>query len=164
MTIEDDIGLLEQVPTFAALGRDALRVLAIGAESRVLIQGEVLFKESEPADSGYVVEEGLLTATPSGRRASPISFRRGALIGELSLITATQRPVTITAAEPSSVMRIPRPLFLKMLQGFPSMAERLRDDLLARTQQLANELDGVRRVLGPDIAPAPPPGNDITRP
>ena len=34
MTIEDDIAFLERVPALAILGRDALRILAIGTENR----------------------------------------------------------------------------------------------------------------------------------
>ena len=40
------------------LGREALRVLAIGAESRYLDDGEVLFHAGDPADSGYIIQEG----------------------------------------------------------------------------------------------------------
>jgi len=42
MTIEDDIAFFERVPTLNMLGRPALRILAIGAESRYVHQGEVL--------------------------------------------------------------------------------------------------------------------------
>ncbi len=35
--------------------------------------------------------------------------------------------MTAIAAEPSTVLRIPRSLFLKMLEGFPDSAWRLRD-------------------------------------
>ena len=55
MSIEDDIAFLERVPTLALLGRDALRILAIGAESRYLHDGNVLFSQGEAADAGYVV-------------------------------------------------------------------------------------------------------------
>ena len=47
MTIEDDIVFIERVPTLRTLGRDALRILAIGAESRYVHKGEVLFVAGE---------------------------------------------------------------------------------------------------------------------
>lgn len=147
MTIEDDIALLERVPTFSVLGPEALRVVAIGAESRALEQGAELFREGDPADSGYVVEEGMLVAIPKGRNPVPLTMRRGTLIGELALLTETRRPVTVSAAEPSSVMRIPRPLFLKMLQGYPEVAERLREALLVRAEQMTGDLVSVRHIL-----------------
>ncbi|MCC7347179.1 MAG: cyclic nucleotide-binding domain-containing protein [Variibacter sp.] len=155
MSIEDDVGLLERVPTFSALGREALRVLAIGAESRTLEGGEVLFRAGDVADCGYVVEEGALTAIPPGRSAQPVRLQRGALIGEMSLIIETRRPATVRAIDPSSVMRIPRPLFLKMLQGYPEVAERLRETLIARADRCADDLGGVRLRLdmieGPSV-------------
>ena len=58
MGIEDDILFIERVPTLRALGRDALRILAIGAESRYVHSGEVLFIAGEAADGGYVIQEG----------------------------------------------------------------------------------------------------------
>jgi len=33
MALEDDIAFFEQVPTFAVLGRQALRILAIGGDA-----------------------------------------------------------------------------------------------------------------------------------
>ena len=147
MSIEDDIALLEEVPSFSVLGRDALRVLAIGSESRTLEQGETLFREGEAADCGYVVEEGELTAVPKGRMAQPIAIGRATLLGELSLLAETRRPATVTAAGPAAVMRIPRSLFLKMLQGYPDVAERLRQTMLARTERMVEELALVRNAL-----------------
>ena len=64
MTIEDDIAFFERVPTLGLLGRDALRILAIGAESRYVHGGEVLFNAGEPADAGFVVQEGSFSLAP----------------------------------------------------------------------------------------------------
>ena len=58
MTIEDDIAFLERVPALRLLGRDALRILAIGSESRYIHEGISLFGEGEEADAAYVVQEG----------------------------------------------------------------------------------------------------------
>ncbi len=73
MSIEDDIVFFERVPTLRLLGRDALRILAIGAESRYVHEGEVLFSAGDVADCGYVVQEGsfrLETTSQAGRRTS----------------------------------------------------------------------------------------------
>jgi CRP-like cAMP-binding protein len=72
---------------------------------------------------------------------------RGALVGELALITETRRPATATALEPSTVLRIPRSLFLKMLDGYPSAAEKLRDILASRSRQSASDIYGVLGIL-----------------
>jgi CRP-like cAMP-binding protein len=148
MTIEDDIAFFERVPTLGLLGRDALRILAIGAESRYVHGGEKLFGVGEEADAGYVIQEGSFSLSTGGAEESePLVVGRGALIGELALITETTRPATATAREPSTVLRIPRGLFLKMLDGYPSAAEKLRDILATRSNQSAADIYAVRGIL-----------------
>jgi CRP-like cAMP-binding protein len=153
MTIEDDIAFLERVPALSILGRDALRIIAIGSESRYVHEGNALFGEGDDADGAYVVQEGSfeLVAKRNGR-ISPTVVGRGALIGELALLTETKRPVSAIAREPSSVVRIPRQLFLKTLEGYPDAAVRMRDAMAARSSQTAGEFLKVRTGL----AGAPP--------
>ena len=149
MTIDDDIAFLERVPTLALLGRDALRILAIGAESRYVHDGDVLFREGEVADAGYVIQEGSFRLASGRARAGldPVTVGPGALLGELALLTETVRPATATANEPSSVIRIPRKLFLKMLEGYPDAANRLREIVALRAQEAMSEIDSVRPVF-----------------
>jgi CRP-like cAMP-binding protein len=151
MTIEDDIAFLEKVPSFAILGRDALRILAIGAEPRYVHSGEVLFTVGDPADAGYVIQDGSFTLTTDNTDSAGASLTvtRGALLGELALLTETTRPVTAIAAEPSTVIRVPRGLFLKMLEGYPDAARRMRDHIAARTDQAAHDMIAVRSTLDP---------------
>jgi CRP-like cAMP-binding protein len=148
MTIEDDIAFFERVPTLNTLGRPALRILAIGAESRYVHQGEVLFSAGDPADAGFVVQEGTFNLTArQSERGDAIVVGRGTLLGELALLTETVRPVTAIANEPSTVLRIPRTLFLKMLEGYPEAAKNLRDIIATRTDQSTQEIYGVRTIL-----------------
>jgi CRP-like cAMP-binding protein len=151
MTIDDDIAFLERVPSFAILGRDALRILAIGAESRYVHGGEVLFTVGDPADAGYVVQDGSFTLKNDNidTTVAEMTVTRGALLGELALLTETTRPATATAAEPSTVIRVPRSLFLKMLEGFPDAARRLRDHIAERANQAAVDMINVRTTLDP---------------
>jgi CRP-like cAMP-binding protein len=149
MTIEDDIAFFERVPTLGPLGRGALRIIAIGAESRYVHSGEVLFSVGDHADSGFVVQEGAFTLTPRpSEGGKTVTVGPGALIGELAMITETTRPVTATALEPSTVLRIPRTLFLKMLEGYPDAAKRLRDNLVRRNTESTRDIHNVRGSLG----------------
>jgi len=148
MTIEDDIAFLERVPALAILGRDALRILAIGSENRYVHEGVSLFGEGEDADGAYVVQEGSfdLVSQQNGAAAATV-VGPGALIGELALVTETRRPAAAVAREPSSVVRIPRQLFMKMLESDPNAARRMRDALAARVNQTTGEFDRVRTTL-----------------
>ncbi len=151
MSIEDDIVFLEGVPTFALLGQPALRILAIGSESRYVHGGEVLFKAGDAADCGYVIQEGSFTLKPdrADSSAQEVTVGQGVLLGEIALMINTVRPVTATAAEPSNVIRISRSLFLKMLEGFPDAAHRLREHIAARAEQTAKDIYNLRSVLDP---------------
>jgi CRP-like cAMP-binding protein len=155
MSIEDDIACLEAVPTFRLLGLNALRMLAIGCESRELDEGEVLFRAGDLADCGYVVQDGSFRLESAARKRSANGDHApsatiagpGVLLGELALIINIIRPVTAIAAEPATVMRISRNLFRKTLEGFPDAAERLRDHMAARARNMAEEISQVRGSL-----------------
>jgi CRP-like cAMP-binding protein len=150
MAIEDDINFFEKVPTLSMLGRGALRILAIGAESRYVHSGETLFAVGDDANGGYVVQEGSFRLSPRGGDTTK-SFRVGVgtLLGELALFTETTRPVTATALEPSTVLCIPRPLFLKMLEGYPDAAVRLREILAKRTDESERDMQRLRAIIDP---------------
>ena len=150
MAIEDDINFFEKVPTLSMLGRGALRILAIGAESRYVHSGETLFAVGDDADGGYVVQEGSFRLSPRGGDVvRSIRVGVGTLLGELALFTETTRPVTATALEPSTVLCIPRPLFLKMLEGYPDAAVRLREILAKRTDESERDMQRLRAVIDP---------------
>ncbi len=55
--------------------------------------------------------------------------------------------MTATALEPSTVLCIPRPLFLKMLDGYPEAAIRLRDVLAKRIAESERDMQKIRTVL-----------------
>jgi CRP-like cAMP-binding protein len=148
MGLEDDIVFFEQVPTFAPLDKQALRVLAIGAETRHLPSGAVLFYAGELADGGYVVQEGSLLLEPGTfSEGNDYTVGPGTLVGELALLTDMVCPATAIAKEPTVVIRIPRSLFRKMLEGYPAAAEKLREIMSERLQSWTRELASVKRKL-----------------
>ncbi|MEA2979285.1 MAG: hypothetical protein QOF09_1108 [Alphaproteobacteria bacterium] len=154
MSIEDDILFIERVPTLRMLGRDALRILAIGAESRYVHKGEVLFIAGEAADSGFVIQEGSFRLESPSKSVGQLIAGPGTLLGELALISEIKRPATATANEPSTVIRISRSLFVKMLEGYPHAAHILRDQIVARARQALSEMTDVRAML--DTSQTPP--------
>jgi CRP-like cAMP-binding protein len=147
MTIEDDIAFLERIPIFRRLGSGALRIVAIGAESYSVQAGQVLFTVGEAADGGYVVQRGSFSLSTERGNEAEIIAGPGTLLGETSLIAETKRPATARAREDSIVLRISRSMFLRMLEGYPDAAQRLRDLLASRTDQWAREIENVRAVL-----------------
>ena len=137
MSIEDDVALLERVPTLRLLGTTALRMLAIGSEQRDFARGDILFNAGDDADAGYVVQRGAFRVEDGG---AEIIAGPGDLIGELALVVAMRRPSSAVAIENSSVIRVARSLFQRVLESDPAAARRLRDELATRTSQLASDI------------------------
>jgi CRP-like cAMP-binding protein len=138
MSIEDDIALLARVPALNLLGMSALQVLAIGAEQRDYGYGDVLFHENDIADAGYVVRRGSFRVAAEGGPEVVVGV--GELIGELALIVDMRRPATATALEHSTVVRVSRTLYQRVLESHPEAARRIRDDLAARTNAAATAI------------------------
>jgi CRP-like cAMP-binding protein len=153
MTIDDDIAFLERIPFLRRLGAPALRILAIGAESYRVERGHVLFAAGESADSAYIVQTGSFGLRPEGGAEAELIAGPATLLGESALLAETRRPATATAREDATVLRISRAMFLKMLEGYPDAAQRLRDAIAARADQWARDMENVRAVLAPGTKP-----------
>lgn len=140
MSIDDDVALLERVPTLRLLGTAALRVLAIGSEQQEFARGAYLFRAGDEADCGFIVQRGAFRIALDDGGDHDMIAGPGALIGELALVMAMQRPSTAVALEYSSVIRIARSMFTRVLDSDPSAARRLRDEFAARTSQMASDI------------------------
>jgi len=146
MAIDDDIAFLERVPTLGLLGRAALRILAIGAETRRVHGGEVLFNAGDEAEGGFVVQAGRFQLS-SSEDGKDLTVGPCTLLGEVALFAETKRPATAKALEPATVLIIPRPLFIRMLDSFPDAARKLRETLAGRLDQATREIVNVRDFL-----------------
>jgi CRP-like cAMP-binding protein len=153
MSIEDDIAFLERVPMLQQLGAGALRILAIGAESYSVSEGETLFAPGESADCAYVVQHGSLAVKPEAANGIEGIAEAGSLLGESALLTEAPRRARATAREDSVVMRISRAMFLKMLESNPEAAQRLRELFTARADQLARDFEKVHAMLARGTGP-----------
>jgi CRP-like cAMP-binding protein len=138
MSVDDDVALLERVPTLRLLGMSSLRMLAIGSEQRDFVRGDQLFTVGEDADAGFVVQRGSFRI--ADEQGAEMIAGVGTLIGELALVVAMARPSTATAVEHSTVIRVPRSLFQRVLESDPDAARRLRDAFANRTSQIASDI------------------------
>ena len=153
MSIDDDIAFLERVPMLAELGASALRIVAIGAESFSLREGESLFAAGESADCAYVVQHGSFTVKPEAANAMESIAESGSLLDESALLIESPRRTSAIAREDSIVRRISRAMFLKMLECNPEAAQRLRSLFTSRADQLAGDFEKVHATLARGTGP-----------
>ena len=148
MSVDQDIAILEQVPMLRVLGRAVLRMIAMGAETRAVHTGEMLYGPYEKPDCAFVVQDGMfaLSIDPENSQRV-IEAGPGTMLGEFALVTESARPLSAIAQQPSTVMRISRSMFMKILENDADAAVRLRDYVARRTRQSVADLLVVKEAF-----------------
>jgi CRP-like cAMP-binding protein len=141
VALEDDIRRLARVPLLAELELDALRLLAFSAEARILRTGDVVFRAGDPTDSGYFIMSGSIALETPGRSPAKKVVGPGSLVGELALLVDSARPATATSREPTTVLKISRALFRRILTEYPSSAAKIRNQTAARLKEFVEDLE-----------------------
>ena len=144
MALDTDIELLERVPALSLLGPEALRILAISAQAQEIKSGDTLYKEGDPADCGFVIASGAFALQRERDGHEGVTVRAGVLLGETALMVGTTWSGSAIAIETSTVLRIPRTVFLRVLEGEPEGAVRLRRYLAERLAVTIDEIDALR--------------------
>ncbi|MDB5643474.1 MAG: cyclic nucleotide-binding protein [Hyphomicrobiales bacterium] len=148
MALEDDIRDMARLPLFQEMEPDALRLLAFSAETKILRKGDILFRKGDVSDSGYLVLSGSFQIDgPPRRDSAEFVISNYSLIGEMALLTATERPATVTAREPSTVLKVTRAVFHRVLKEHPKSAIRVRASLEARLSRFTGGLASDQGML-----------------
>ncbi len=151
MSVENDIRNLSQIPMFGVLEDDARRLIAFSAETRILRASDILFRRGDRSDCGYVLTSGVIALdTRDDGAAGNLISTPFTLIGELALISETERPMTAIARQPSTVLKIPRTLFHRVLRDYPASALNMRAMMGMRLEILMRELDKLAKSWDTD--------------
>jgi NTE family protein len=131
---------LLHVPVFAALS-DAMRdEIGALATSVSLATHEWLFREGDSADGVYVVRVGHLEVVSEQDEPQRINtLTRGAVLGELALLSGSVRTASVRALRDSELLRIDRDSFASLLRREPELA-------LSLTRVLSTQLQASRAV------------------
>ncbi len=149
MSLDDDITILSQASFFDGINSDQLRLLAFGADSETLFAGAELFLQDTQSDGGYVVVSGLidLTVNSGGEEKILGSVEPGGLVGELALITDNQRATNAVARRDTKLLRIPRVLFMRMLDKYPETAYDLHQKISRSVRTTILQLEKIQMEL-----------------
>jgi CRP-like cAMP-binding protein len=141
VSLDSDSRQLGLVPSFERLDFEARRLLAFSAETKILRAGDVLFQRGEKSDCGYFILKGsiALDYSSDGSRSVQI-VGPNRLIGEMALLVETERPAMAVAREPSSVLKISRQLFRRVLEEYPQAADAIRAALTSELTAFVAEL------------------------
>ena len=141
MSLDSDVRQMSITRPFSLLPREALQLLAFSCERRQLKAGQTLFAAGEPADGAYFLLEGEIAMSADGeeRRVAP-----GALIGETALIIDVMRGAGARASADSTLLRISRDTFRRVLGEFPASAVKLHASVSLRTRSFLDQLEAIR--------------------
>jgi ATP-binding cassette subfamily B protein len=113
----------------AKLPAEALKLLALEAETAVVNEGDVVIRQGAPAGPMFIVEEGKLRATEQdGQCPRNLAFlRKGDLFGEISVARNQPRRATVEALTPCRLIKINEAVFGKLYAGFPEFRDRIEE-------------------------------------
>jgi CRP/FNR family cyclic AMP-dependent transcriptional regulator len=135
------VQLLEQAPLFSVLHPEDLRGLA-GRFSQVRYgRGETIFREGEPADCLFLIDQGvvkLFMGSPGGPELLIAFLGRGQIFGELGLLDRGPRAMNAKAMDGSTVFALQSEVLWGVLDERPALARRLLE-LMARRLRRADQ-------------------------
>ena len=127
-----------QVPLFQSLTKRELQVLANNCREREYPAGSVLLRQGETGVGLFIITGGRVNvtqATPDGETRELGSFRRGDVLGEMSLLDDQPRTATVVASEPTTALVIPVWDFRAALRESPDIGVKLLTVLSRRLRR-----------------------------
>jgi len=126
-----------------ALTDGDVEVLVASAQHRSLARGEVLFARGEPAQSAYVVADGMVEVREDEHGRVRAYLSRGDLVADGALETGGAHEVMVAACGPAWVIVLPQPSLARIAWRAPEAIARARR--LVRPTQVP---EATRHVLG----------------
>ena len=128
---------LSNLPLFSGLNDSAARSLAEACRFRRVGKGEMLFCQSDPSESAYVVRSGRISIvldSPDGREMVIDEIRAGEILGDIGLLSKKTRSAGAIARLNSEVLVIPRAAFLRAVDQEPRLARGILEIMSSRMQ------------------------------
>ena len=151
------VTFLADIPFFAALDEATRSELAGRLEPVHVPAGQVIFRQGDAGDGLYLVVSGRLRVSVAGDIPGDDPDRmlydlgRGAIVGEMALLTDRPRAATVHAVRDSD-------LLLLRVSSFTSLMERSPALVTGMIRLLVDRLLAVDQLLILDRPQAPPPG------
>ncbi|MCB8943233.1 MAG: cyclic nucleotide-binding domain-containing protein [Ardenticatenaceae bacterium] len=132
--------LLQSVPLFAGLGEEMLLSVAAACEEVFFAAAEPLFMAGQMGRSLYVVAEGVVRVHREGQVLAELGV--GEFFGEMALLTPEPRMASVTAVDPTTLLRLNRDTFNQLVDEHKEIARGVIAALAQRlrtvTQALTN--------------------------
>jgi len=136
MTILEKVLALQEVSLFARISTDGLAHLAAIAKKEDFGANEVIYRESEPMSSLYLVLDGKIRLSRAGRDVKLAGPKD--VLGSWSLLDDDPPVVTATVVEPSSALKIDREDFFDLIDDHAEITQAIFRSLVRRVRGVIN--------------------------
>lgn len=127
-------------------GRDLEWIASFVVQKR-LAKGDYLFREGDPFEGFYVVDQGAINVhrvNAAGKVQFIHLFRAGESFAEAALAGNIPYPADARAVEASSVLLVPKVAFLELLRKRPELALRMLGSMSRHLHSLVGLIDNLR--------------------
>jgi CRP-like cAMP-binding protein len=140
VALNEEVTMLRQVPLFAGVSPQRLKLIAFSSERVTYRPGDILCLQGDPGDAAFVILAGRAEVQVDGPkgRSRVAELGENAVVGEIAILCDVARTATVKALSEVEALRIGKDNFLKLLHDFPEMAievVRVLADRLSRTTQ-----------------------------
>jgi CRP/FNR family transcriptional regulator, cyclic AMP receptor protein len=122
---------------------DAPTRLLLAQHGRPFVQGEILFREGDPATEVFLLHSGrvrLLKRVRMVERSLSV-LRAGDLFGEGALLTGAARSSTAVALGDGVALVLDRVALRQTIERFPGLSERILTQLVRRLQDAEDQIE-----------------------
>ena len=129
---------LSSAPIFVELTEEALLDIAMIAEDKSFLKGELLAEEGETGDSMFVIISGEVVVTKKNNFGDEIELARrgaGAHLGEMAILSNIPRTATLTALSDLKTLEITKNDFEKILITHPQTSLGIIRELIRRLDE-----------------------------
>lgn len=149
MTLQKDVEVLRGIPLFAKIEPAKLKLLAFTSEHLEFAQGEVLFRQGDPADAAYILLDGeadILVETPGGP-VRVATLGRNDILGEIAILCDVPRTATVQASTRLVALRVSKDGFFNLVTQFPQIAVEIMGELASRLHVTTQRLTEAKARL-----------------
>ena len=132
LTKNEKIELLKRIPLFAECTKAELIEVALSADEREARAGEVLAKEGERGREFFILVEGAVAVSRTGRNVAALG--PGDWFGEIAILTYKPRTATVTAVSPLRLLVISDRAFRAVVEATPRIALKVLRGVAARLE------------------------------
>jgi len=138
--------LLARSTLFADLAPHEMDALARVAEAKEFVRDQEIFAVNENPDGLYVVAAGrvkVCLSSAEGKELILATLGPGQFFGEMALLDDEPRSATVVAQLPTTVYRIRRDDFYRLLESHPSIAGKLLCELSLRLRRANAQMESL---------------------